>query len=363
MRLIVDAPVPRPRKYGLYSAVPPTQGDHLRGIEFEKNDNCTITLTAFTGAWCATGTAKAKSEGYAGTSTFDPFALYTLEECGVPSANVLAKAQADAVRKYNYGEERAVEARLATMLSAEPGIDKSATTPEDLVQTLALLEEWLDDTYAGSGIIFASRESGSILLARQAVRIAGTHLETNLGNLFVPSGAFGGGPSAAGAGNTWLFATGTVQIERGEMFTSGPVQLLSNSTTEVQTLGITGGPTGGNYTLSFAGETTGNIAYNATNTTIQNALIALNAFNSGDVTVAGASPNFTITFGGQYVGSSVPQITATPALTGGTAPSITMATTTSGGSGLGDNSWQVLVERPMQLSYDCAVAAAKSVSA
>lgn len=109
--------------------------------------------------------------------------------------------------------------------------------------------------------------------------------------------------------------------------------LTSAGTNEVQTVTITGTPTGGTFTLTFAGETTAAIAYNANAAAVQAALVALGNVNSGDIVVTGgALPGtaVTLTFGGQYAGTNVPALTATSSLTGGTSPAITVATTTAG---------------------------------
>ena len=89
---------------------------------------------------------------------------------------------------------------------------------------------------------------------------------------------------------------------------------------EVQTLTILRA-TGGTYTLTFDGQTTSGIAYNANAATIQSALEALSNLAPGDVTVASPSSNvFTITFGGAYLGLNVPLITSSASsLTGSSA--------------------------------------------
>ncbi|MDX2658360.1 hypothetical protein PV382_23385 [Streptomyces scabiei] len=106
-------------------------------------------------------------------------------------------------------------------------------------------------------------------------------------------------------------------------------------TDEVQTVTITGSPTGGTYTLTFSGQTTAGIAYNAAASAVQSALEALSNIASGDV-VCGGGPHpgtpVTVTFGGDYDGEDVPQMTASAAgLTGGTSPAVTVTTTTPGG--------------------------------
>ena len=75
-------------------------------------------------------------------------------------------------------------------------------------------------------------------------------------------------------------------------------------------------PTGGTYTLTFAGYTTGAIAYNAAAATVQTALNALASVTArGSVTVSGSynsAGGFVVTF------ASYAQITITHSLTGGT---------------------------------------------
>jgi hypothetical protein len=103
-------------------------------------------------------------------------------------------------------------------------------------------------------------------------------------------------------------------------------------TSEVQTVTITGGPTGGTFTLTFDGATTAAIAYNASAAAVQSALEALPSINAGDVTVTGTGP-YTVTFGGDLAGTDVAAMTASGAnLTGGTSPDVTITTATGGGS-------------------------------
>lgn len=120
--------------------------------------------------------------------------------------------------------------------------------------------------------------------------------------------------------------------------TSRPLQgapVPAAGTDEVQTVTITGTPTGGTYTLTFSGQTTAGIAYNAAAAAVQSALEALSNISSGDVVCAGGphpGTPVTVTFGGSYDGADVPQMTASAAgLTGGTSPAVTVTTTTPGG--------------------------------
>ena len=105
------------------------------------------------------------------------------------------------------------------------------------------------------------------------------------------------------------------------------------SVSEVQTLTITGGPTGGTFTLTFNGQTTAGIAYNAAAAAVQTALLALSNLDTGDVVAAGGplpGATVTLTFGNRYGGVDVPLITAnSTGLTGGTTPTATVTTTTA----------------------------------
>lgn len=95
---------------------------------------------------------------------------------------------------------------------------------------------------------------------------------------------------------------------------------------EVQTVTMTA--TGGTFTISFRGETTGSLAYNASAATVQAALEALSSIGVGGVTVTLDTGVYTITFAGALKGQNVPAVTlATGSLTGGSA---TVATGTAG---------------------------------
>jgi hypothetical protein len=124
---------------------------------------------------------------------------------------------------------------------------------------------------------------------------------------------------------------------------SGKWVPLAARPNEVQTVSITGTPTGGTFTLTFDGETTAGIAYNANAATVQAALEALSNVGPNAVTVTGGpgpGTAWVVTFSGtEYQGSNVPAMTTSGAsLTGGTSPASAVAQTTGGGSGVTDAS-------------------------
>lgn len=116
---------------------------------------------------------------------------------------------------------------------------------------------------------------------------------------------------------------------------------LAARANEVQTVTITGAPTGGTFTLTLDGETSAAIAYNATAAAVQTALEAMSNVAPGDVTVAGGpgpGAPYVATFTGARSGTDVPAFTASSSLTGGTSPAVGVATTTGGGSAAADGS-------------------------
>jgi hypothetical protein len=138
--------------------------------------------------------------------------------------------------------------------------------------------------------------------------------------------------------NAALTITFTARTSANSLWGVGPYDvILSAGTNEVQTVTITGTPTGGTYTLTFDGQTTGPIVFNATAAAVQTALEGLTNIDVGDVTAAGGphpGTAITVTFQGQYAGTDVAQMTADDsALTGGTDPTVTVTTTTPGVAG------------------------------
>lgn len=97
----------------------------------------------------------------------------------------------------------------------------------------------------------------------------------------------------------------------------GPVMPGEN----IQTITITGTPTGGTFTLSYKGQTTAGIAYNAIGSVVQTALQGLSTVGTGNATVAGgAGGPYTITMAGTLVSDLTAITTSGAGLTGGVSP-------------------------------------------
>ena len=101
----------------------------------------------------------------------------------------------------------------------------------------------------------------------------------------------------------------------------------------VQTVTVSGSPTGGNYTLTGNGATTGNIAHNAAAGTVQTAVRTLGGdFSAATVTGSAGGP-YTVTLNAGAAGP-YPLALGTNGLTGGTSPTVTVAATAPTGTTL-----------------------------
>lgn len=92
-----------------------------------------------------------------------------------------------------------------------------------------------------------------------------------------------------------------------------------------QRITVTGSPAGGTFTLLYEGVATAAIAYNATATAVQTALRALSAIGSSGVRVTGPPGNWLAKFQGDLATDAGPLSLGTNSLTGGVAPSVTVA--------------------------------------
>lgn len=140
-------------------------------------------------------------------------------------------------------------------------------------------------------------------------------------------------------------------VALGKITATGLYVPYAASPSEVQTLTRTS--TGGTVTYTFDGETTAAVSAAATVTAavIQAALETLASVNPGDITVTGATGGpFTVTFGGRYLGTNVPQLVVdNTSATGGT---IVAATGTAGGGAASDGSEVLAGHLFVSAAYD-----------
>jgi hypothetical protein len=102
-------------------------------------------------------------------------------------------------------------------------------------------------------------------------------------------------------------------------------------TSEVQTITITGGPTGGTFTLTYDGQVTDPLDFDASAGEVDSALEALTNLAPGDVTVTGGpGPDtpWVVTFAAAL--GNVSTLVANGSFTGGVDPAIGVVVTTPG---------------------------------
>jgi hypothetical protein len=151
----------------------------------------------------------------------------------------------------------------------------------------------------------------------------------------VPDGAsFGASRSAFGLSMRWIRDYDFRNVQDRSMFdVYMGTNIVADGANEAQTVTITGTPTGGTFTLTWNGQTTAAIAYNATAAAVQTALRALSNMPESGVTVSGGpgpGTAYTVTFTDSY---NVAQMTASGAsLTGGSSPAVAIATAVGGGT-------------------------------
>ncbi len=93
------------------------------------------------------------------------------------------------------------------------------------------------------------------------------------------------------------------------------------------------GATGGNFTLTFDGQPTANILYDATATDVKDALELLSNIDAGDVVVTGAAGGpWTVEFQGQYVDTDVALMVAADVDLTGTTPTVDCTLVNAGGT-------------------------------
>ncbi|MBT0771809.1 hypothetical protein KIH74_22905 [Kineosporia sp. J2-2] len=139
-----------------------------------------------------------------------------------------------------------------------------------------------------------------------------------------------GAAGASGAELAWFAPPGTTAP-------TNATTALTAGVNEQQTITITGSPTGGTFTLSYAGQTTAAIPYNATASAVRSALGALSTIGgTQNITVSGgpgpATP-YVVTFRGALGMADLAGVTASGSFTGGTSPAIAVTQTTQGAPG------------------------------
>ena len=151
---------------------------------------------------------------------------------------------------------------------------------------------------AFDGIAKATLENGEIILTNKAAGTSGLSITLTYNDggdssssLTLPTMAVstdGGTTTADLTGFAGSDFTQT-QVAQNSLIKVDSYPSDSMATSELQTMSRASSPTGGTYTLTYEGQTTSAIAYNADTDTIKAALEALSTVNTGDITVGGGA--------------------------------------------------------------------------
>jgi hypothetical protein len=143
----------------------------------------------------------------------------------------------------------------------------------------------------------------------------------------------------------WVIWDGGIEYE----FTSAqpPTVAAGGGTNEQQQVTITGAPTAGSFRLTYSGQQTAAILWNATGDQVQAALEALSNIAVGDVEAWGNPGGpYTIEFTGALGSTNVAQMTVSNTFTGGTSPTATVTTLTTGSGQLSPSATVTTTTRP-----------------
>lgn len=126
--------------------------------------------------------------------------------------------EARAIRSLNLGASRAVEDGFWDGIASGATDVTPAGTAVDIVIGLGVLEKFASSNYGGRPVIHMDREQATRLIARNAVKVVGDHLETGLGSLVVAGAGYDStvGPNAEAEGAGWMIATGQVTVWQGD---------------------------------------------------------------------------------------------------------------------------------------------------
>ena len=132
-------------------------------------------------------------------------------------------------------------------------------------------------------------------------------------------------------GKPFTMTAGTTDAGQGEVTVTVLVEGVA-PLNEIQRVRLGGTPTGGTFTLTFSGQATAAIAYNANAAAVVAALEALSNIGVGDVAVTeSATSDWLITFQGAYAETNVPILTGNGASITGAA-TVSVTTTQAGGA-------------------------------
>jgi hypothetical protein len=166
--------------------------------------------------------------GSGGVGEALPFTAVGSYKCGAPGGPAFQQGEEFATADLLAHEQSQVEAFLWSRLAAQ-ATDVHASGALDPYQALAALEDWIGTNYGSAGVIHGRR--GAVSLFGERVEPSGSRLLTNLSTTVVAGGGYPGtspAGAAAGAGETWVFASPSLFGYRGQVFTNAALDRTKN---------------------------------------------------------------------------------------------------------------------------------------
>jgi hypothetical protein len=267
--------------------------------------------------------------GYAGTFTAQDKVANTLLNASVPTGGTSASVTLNKYKVVPFVIENIAQAQSNQNLMQrllEPAVVALAEQVENDLYTMAY-----NFSTASIGTIGTDMTSEVVRAAQKQLNInkspvnerylimspkdlAALEADSTLANYFnfnpdngvIEDGSFG----------RKLYGFNPVMSQLAPSFNSG------TTAHSVQTLTISGAPTGGSFTLTYNGQTTAAIAYNASAAAVESAIQALSSVGTGQARVTGAAggPWTVVLFPANPVA-----FTHTDSFTGGTSPALAVA--------------------------------------
>lgn len=232
-RQAVEAPTPRPPRYGLVAAAPVIEdgADWARGFRFYP-EGC--GASGRIAVECAGNTAEMDEPERRGNVEGDPFAVYAANDCettfGFRQADYEARARRalETTRSYEIANEvwrgdltQGVSGLENLPLTSTEG-DVVTSGPADPIDAVACLEQALAQATRGrQGMIHITPQLLTHLKGASVVELVGnTYLSAN-GHIVVPDAGYDGSgpgatPQAAGA-SQWAYATSMISLRFGPL--------------------------------------------------------------------------------------------------------------------------------------------------
>ena len=218
--ILVTAPTLNPARYGLLSAaemVTETDPHWVNGVEYHHNP-IPGAATSSTACVNAPAAQRVLPEGMP-TDQALPIPVWAGFQCkhpGLTAAEIEAYARTKLAASEQAFLERTLWADADTPLMDPTIATPAGTTALSIVGGLGALEEWLWESYGGTGVLHIPRRFAPHLFAAHQLDISGQKVTTKLGTT-VSFGAYPGSDPAGAdpaAGTSWVVATGQVQIRR-----------------------------------------------------------------------------------------------------------------------------------------------------